>query len=93
MKTPHVFSAILALGTVSVYAADTPQPTSASDIVSVAVVPAAGTSVARQRIDMAPAGTHDVSGAEPRRQERPMRDRELGTASEGGYEYYERSER
>jgi hypothetical protein len=44
MKTSHVFSAILALGAVSVYAADTPQPTRASDIVAVAVEPAAATS-------------------------------------------------
>jgi hypothetical protein len=93
MKTSHLFSAILALGTVSLYAADTPQPTGASDILPVAVAPAADTSVVRQRGDMAPAGTHDVSGAEPRRQERATLDRELGTASEGGYEYYERSER
>jgi hypothetical protein len=92
MRTSHVFSAILALGTVSVYAAHTPQPTRASDIVSIAVVPPAATSVVRQR-DMASAGTHDVSGAEPRRQEWSMLDRELGTASDGGYEYYERSER
>jgi hypothetical protein len=92
MKTSRVFSAILALGTVSAHAADTPEQTRAVDIAQVAGVPAAATSVVRQSGDMASAGTREVSGEEPRRQERPMLDRELGTASDGGYEYYERSE-
>jgi len=94
MKTPGLCYAMLgALFVSAAYAADTPQRVRRPDVVPLAVAAAEVSPVFDQRSDVPPFQDRRVSRALPDARERSMLDVELGTASDGGYEYYQRGTR